>query len=258
MPIQSKFSDGNEVTTVGRYVHLNTSQKSDIETYKGYNWHVYEEWANSAPWVNNDDAVAAHEDPENPGTIIPAKAATTGKKYRKEEHVFQTIDMGSTGAFVFEAVTLAPQVILIDQHGWEIMRVPKSNTAELSKYNSPMVKKYYWYSTSHKIPGYHKYTVSDTPTYDSTSLDDTPSGDTDFYVTYDVVDDYARAYSGAATEAETSPSAYLLKQGDYYAKTDNGTTITTTTEPASMDNISENMQWYLRPNFNIDREMGYK
>lgn len=238
MPIPGVLSEGNKVTTEGRGISLNSQQKAEIENHKGYGWHVYQEWANSAAWVNNGDG-------------------TTGKKYLNEEHVFQTINMGATGEFVFEAVTLVPQVILLDQHGWEIMRVPLSNTAKLKEYNSPMVDEYQWYSTSYKIPGYHKYTVSGTPAHVSTSITDVPSGDTDFYVTYTVKSEYADAYTGAATSDATIPSAYLLKQGDSYAST-NGSAITATTAPASMEDIPNVMQWNLRPNFDIDREMGYK
>lgn len=238
MPIPGVLSEENQVTTEGREVTLTSQQKAEIESHKGYGWHVYQEWANSAAWVNNGDG-------------------TTGKKYLKEEHVFQTINMGATGEFVFEAVTLVPQVILLDQHGWEIMRVPLSNTTKLKEYNSPMVDEYQWYSTSYKIPGYHKYTVSGTPAHVSTSITDVPSGDTDFYVTYTVKSEYANAYTGAATSDATIPSAYLLKQGGSYAST-NGSAITATTAPASMEDIPNVMQWNLRPNFDIDREMGYK
>ena len=238
MPIPGVLSEGNKVTTEGRGIPLNSQQKAEIENHKGYGWHVYQEWANSAAWVNNGDG-------------------TTGKKYLNEEHVFQTINMGATGEFVFEAVTLVPQVILLDQHGWEIMRVPLSNTTKLKEYNSPMVDEYQWYSTSYKIPGYHKYTVSGTPAHVSKSITDVPSGDTDFYVTYTVQSEYANAYTGAATSDATIPSAYLLKQGGSYAST-NGSAITATTAPASMEDIPNVMQWNLRPNFDIDREMGYK
>ena len=237
MPIPSKFSAGNQVTTVGRNVTLNSSQKTDIQN-KG--WHVYEEWANSQPWVNNGD-----------------EPATTGKKYLKEEHVFQTINMGES--FVFEAVTLAPQVILLDQHGWEIMRVPLSNTTKLGQYNSPMVDEYQWYATASKVPGYHKYIVSGEPSHTSSSLSVTPSGDTDFYVTYTVKSQYANAYHGAATEDAVTATPYLLKQNNTYATySGSGTTIATVATKPSRENLTNNIEWYLKPNFNIDREMGYK
>ena len=227
----------NPVTDSGRNIHLTDAQKADI-TAKG--WHVYEEWANSQPWVDNGDATKS-----------------TGRKYLKEEHVFQTIDMGTEGHFVFEEVSLAPQVILIDNHGWEIMRVPLAKTDVLKTYDSPMVEQYQWYATSSKEPGYHKYIVSGDPGHVSTSLADVPSGNTDFYVTYTVKPHYANAYTGAATAEGTKASAYLLKQGGKYAKT-SGSTIDKTDAPASMDDVPKDMQWYLRPNFDIDHEMGYR
>ncbi len=277
---------------------LSAGQKA-ILTAKG--WHTYQAWAYSAPWSDT---------------------STGGKTLANGNHWYQTITMGTgdnAGIFTVEQVDLLPQVILLDQHGWEIVRIPLSDTETLRKYESPMVEKYQWYPTALKTEGYHKYRVSDpkikiykyaqkpnstsydwiesgtyyeVPGFDendenkylytSTTLTDSPYGHittpecekpnctdhshssqpdkvkTDFYVTYTVKSKYANSYFGAATAEGTSASAYLLKQNDSYATTTNGTSITTTTEPASMDNVSENMQWYLRPNFNIDREMGYK
>jgi hypothetical protein len=78
-----------------------------------------------------------------------------------------------TGEFTFEEVSLEPQVILLDNHGWEIVRIPMYrdfgketqtiNTSELSKYDSPMVETngYHWYPKAAKVTGYHKYTISD-------------------------------------------------------------------------------------------------
>ena len=78
---------------------------------------------------------------------------------------------------------------------------------------------------------------------------------TDFYVTYTVKPEYAGAYAGAATVGETFPSKYVVKQGDGYAKNDNNTLASV--ETVDIENVQENMQWYLRPNFDIDKEMGY-
>ncbi len=255
MPIPGVLSAENKVTAVGRDVTLNAAQKAEVEA-KG--WHIYEEWANSAPWVNNDDAVAEHIDPET-GETVAAKAATTGKKYRKEEHAFQTVNMGEE--LTFEATSLTPQLILIDQHGWEIMRMPltAAKAEQRKKYNSPMVQEYQWYATASKVPGYHKYIVSGEPQYRKTSLDFTPEGTSisDFYVTYTVLPTFANSYRGAATENATSASAFLLVQDGKYATT-NGTTISTTSDTPDMDNLDEKMLWQLLPNFNIDREMGYR
>ena len=266
---------------------LSAGQKA-ILTAKG--WHTYQTWAYSAPWSDT---------------------STGGKTLANGNHWYQTITMGTgdnAGIFTVEQVDLVPQVILLDQHGWEIVRIPMYNnfgtnsqtvnTAGLSKYDSPMVKtnSYHWYPTAVKTTGYHQYTISDPEpqiqiyensvnpnnnnkvewhvvnnvSYTSNSLAATPEDNvsgysaqdkkykTDFYVTYEVEDVYTRTYSGATTAEGTSASAYLLKQNGNYATTTNGTTITTTGEPASMESIPEDMQWYLRPNFNIDREMGYK
>ena len=246
------------------------------------NWHTYQAWANAAPWVSWSDG-----------------GGGSGKKYHNKHHWFQTINMataaGSQGEFEFVETSLEPQVILLDKHGWEIMRKPLSQTNELRKYDSPMVKTYHWYPTATKAAGYHKYTVdvdnpgiqvyysyeeggktkwaprNETYTHTSTTLADSPydhinsstnpeweeqpaSVKTDFYVTYDVDETYERLYTGAARKEDVKPSAFLVKQGDDYAKIVGTSLGVETTLP---ETISEEMQWYLRTNFDIDREMGY-
>ena len=241
------------------------------------NWHTYQKWAQAAPWVKwTEDG-------------------KTGKQYHNKYHWFQTIDMGSTGEFTFEATALEPQLILLDQHGWEIMRAPLSNAAALRKYDSPMVQEYQWYPTAAKVTGYHKYKVSDPEiivyesyvdgtktkwqdsgnryTHTSTSLADNPydhftehgwqeqdkSVKTDFYVTYTVKPEYANLYKGAATAAGVTASAYMVKQGTEYAKINDSDALDTTTEdPTKMATIGEELQWYVKPNFDIDVEMGYQ
>ncbi|MBO5579227.1 MAG: chitobiase/beta-hexosaminidase C-terminal domain-containing protein [Prevotella sp.] len=239
---------------------------ADNATLNDKRWHRFTSWAYSAPWGGGSKTL--HED----------------------THWYQTISMG-TGEFTMEEVSLAPQVILLDQHGWEVMRVPLSEVETLRKYDSPMVEEYHWYPKADKSTGYHKYRVSnpDIPVYDSdrkviegatfthnsTTLAYTPYDyfetiraehgwvtqddrvKSDFYVTYTVKARYASAYSGAATAEGTKASAYLLKQGGKYAKT-SGSTVDKTDAPASMDDVPADMQWYLRPNFDIDREMGYR
>ena len=254
--------------------------KDSLKTELYNKWHSYTAFANAAPWVGWKT--------DNTGT---------GKQYKKKTHWFQTIDMGSTGEFVFEAVTLQPQVILLDQHGWEIMRKPMYsdnnmttvNEAVLKTYDSPMVEEYQWYPTGSKIPGYHKFNVSnrkipvyvknasnkwvvtaDSITHHSTTLTDVPylhfvdsgyvaqdkSVKSDFYVTYTVKSEYADRYAGAATSTATQASKYLVKQGDSYAKIDNNS-LTTGAAPADIEDVPANMQWYVKPNFDIDKEMGY-
>ena len=119
---------------------VGATPNADNAILTGKTWHSYKQWAYSAPWGGGS------------------------KAYAKGDHWFQTIKMGTgenAGKFTVEAVDLAPQVILIDQHGWEIMRIPLSDTETLRKYDSPMVEKYQWYPTALKTGGYHKYRVSD-------------------------------------------------------------------------------------------------
>ena len=227
---------GNEET-----VSLTTAQRTFLESsnaslYKDV-WHSYNLWAYTKPWEKYSNG-------------------STDKALKEGEHWLQTISMGS-GEFTLEEISLVPQVILLDQHGWEIMRVPMYsdadctviNTDALNNYNSPMVQTYHWYPKADKESGYHKYKVKDSDkpiviyekneknkwvdssrryTHTSTSLSDIPydhitdpvqdkSVKTDFYVTYTVKDAYARNYQGAATEEAVVPSSYLVKQGGNYA-----------------------------------------
>ena len=271
--VQGKLT--TKVTTAGRNVTLD-DQKTEIT---GWGWHVYKEYANSAPWMHNDDA-----------------NHTTSKKFLKEEHVYQTVSMGES--FQLVETTIDPMLILLDQHGWEIARIklpsgdPKTLTPEqkeerkaryaaIHKYSSPMVKAYHYYKTASKEPGYHKYKVdldshateknSDTeytsdalgvlvgedgnlPDYGTQAL--VGGKERDWYVTYDVDPTYANAYTGAATKGETSSVPYLVKQGGKYAKI-NSTSLDTETSEPSMDNVPQELRWYVKPNFDIDEEMGY-
>ena len=238
---------------------------ADNATLTGKVWHRYESWAYSANWG--------------------ADAKT--KTLAKGNHWFQTVDMGS-GQFSVEEVVLEPEVILLDQHGWEVVRVPLSQTAQLKKYDSPMVQEYHWYPTADKARGYHKFTVSNpnikvytynaetkkwewkegdaTFTFNSESLAADPYQDhtdqpssvkSDFYVTYTVKSDYASAYEGAATAGEVKASSYFLKQAGKYAQ-NSSNTIALVDKPALTASIPTNVQWKVKPNFNIDEEMGYQ
>ena len=226
-------------------------------------WRTYWAWANAAAW-NND--------------------ANPSKKLANGRHWFQTVSMGS-GQFSVEEVSLAPQVILLDQHGWEVMRTPLDDAAALRRYDSPMVETYHWHPTAVKATGYHKYTVSsqDIVVYDasrndtgkrlqhnSTSLADSPYDHfeeqgyvaqddrvkTDFYVTYTVNNEYKNSVRASATEDETSASTFLVRQGGQCA-TISGSSIVPIAVPA-MEDVTDDMEWYVKPNFNIDREMGYR
>jgi len=233
---------------------------ADNTTLTEKGWHRFTSWAYSVSW--ND--------------------ATNTKKLESGPHWYQTISM-NTGEFTFEEVSLKPQVILLDKHGWEIMRTPLDQPDKLKEYNSPMVERYHWYPKSSKTTGYHKYTVSDQEiivydagakattyryTHNSTSLADSPYDHftehgwavqpdkvkTDFYVTYDVKSQYANSFAGASTEGTLPSVTYLIKQNSKWIKTEDGTTLSTADEKPTDNNKA---LWYLRPNFNIDREMGY-
>ena len=279
--VQDKLT--TEVTTVGRNVTLTPTQKTELEHVKVKDgvyvaWHVYEAWANSQPWKHNDDASGG-------------EAPTTTKKFLNEEHVFQTIQMGD-GTFQFVPTDIKPMLILLDQHGWEIVRLPLPSGptdpkrpaiyADIHKYSSPMVERYHYWKTGTKVPGYHQYTVKDyatdkddsskeyttaelgvfdastntgnLPDYESQAL--VSGKERDWYVTYDVKSEYASTYAGAATKGATSAAPYLIKQNGRYAQI-SGTSLTSTDTEPDIKNVPKSMQWYLRPNFDIDEEMGY-
>ena len=280
--VQGKLT--TKVTAVGRDVTLTETQKGQLPT----GWHAYSAWANSQPWVHNNDGGGG-------------VAHTTSKKFKNEEHVFQTVSMGD-GSFKLIETEIKPMLILLDQHGWEIVRLPlptgdpttltaaqqlerKKAYANLHKYSSPMVEKYRFWKTGSKVEGYHKFKVSDPateadgvtifttdelgraditnpatppnlPDYNTQAL---ASGkERDWYVTYDVKAEYAGKYAGAATKGATSAAPYLIKQNGVYAQySGSGTSISTTPTEPDIKNVPEGMQWYVRPNFDIDEEMGY-
>ena len=71
------------------------------------------------------------------------------------------------GAFDIESADIPPVLVLLDRHGWEIMRkpLPTSSTdplrneklAALKAFDSPMVKEYLFWSKASKASGCHKY-----------------------------------------------------------------------------------------------------
>ena len=270
---QNLLPDGKKVTTTGRNVVTTSEQKAILEQGQDgageQTWHSYNLWANSHPWVTNSDG-------------------STGRQFGYEEHWFQTINMG-TGEFALEEVSLTSTLILLDQHGWEIMRtnLPNGPTdpykeqyyKEIHRFHSPMVARYHYWKNGSKVPGYHRFTVSDAATdavtggdYTTEVLGDYDSGvgagnlpdweangalNRDWYVTYDVKEEYTNAYRGAATETATEASAYLVEQNSRFLTATDNSTLGNTTAPATYGAITDAMLFYLRPNFNIDREMGY-
>ncbi len=259
---------GAKVTQEETYsgnITLTDQQEAILPTY----WHTYKSLVNSAPWVGwTGDGHSG-----------------TGRQYKNKNHWFQTINMsdteGSDGEFEFVETTLTPQVILIDNHGWEIMRKPLYDkdgnlNTELKLYDSEMVKTYYWHPKSTKIDGYHKYSIAEgdeqitiykkneagkwVPDGNTTYVkikneyqEQDASVKTDFYVTYDVKPEYANLYKGAATEGDVNVSAFWVKQGTEYAKNQDNALTTTTVETDD-----DELKWYVKPNFNIDAEMGYQ
>ena len=137
--------------TVSNWGEYHYAPPVDNPAFNGITLNYYEARANGRP-INTSDPTVQNS-----------------KTYEKVNHFFQTINMGSEGEFTFQATTLVPQVILLDQHGWEIMRQPlysddactTVNTAALKHFDSPMVESYHWYPSASVQHGYHKFTVSD-------------------------------------------------------------------------------------------------
>ena len=245
------------------------------DDFKDISLHSYQAWANARP-IDGTDATIKKD-----------------KKFEKAAHWFQTVrmdykaedDYTAAPEFMLEEVSLRPALILLDQHGWEIMRTTIPSTpddddiedmyAALRVYNSPMVERYHYWKTGTRETGYRKFTVSDYAVtsegheytteklgvYDSgTGKGNLPDYDAngkvarDWYVTYDVKPEYTRGYQGAATEAATKASAYLIKMDRRFARASD---VNTLEAALSFDGSDEKMLWYLRPNFNIDREEGY-
>ena len=209
-------------------------------------WHSYNAYVNAAPWAGGS------------------------KSYAKGEHWFMTVEMGD-GSFNLVSTEMDAALVLIDQHGWEVMRrtIYKSasqadlyaaSKTELKKFDSPMVAAYHYYTNASKQPGYHKYTVSASnlqATTNSLGADYPQSYQggmiRDLYVTYDVKPEYADGYDAATATA----TAYLVKQSTQYAK-DDGTAIIAKETISDVTTVSDNaMLWYVQRNVDIDEEMAY-
>jgi len=149
-------------------------------------------------------------------------AGKTSKGWEELEHWFETVEMGE-GYFDLIPIEINPVLILLDQHGWEIMRKPLPTSPddetkwakydEIRPYDSPMVKEYYFWTKASKRSGFHQYynlsqqvTVDGSP-FTSTSLIDLPPYNTatnikdakgnqlDQYVTYTVKDEFVQSVS---------------------------------------------------------------
>lgn len=241
------------------------------------NWHSYERWAYAKRWngYNNgySSAAGTHE---------------TKKGWETIEHWYQTVDMGE-GYFNFVKTDINPVLILLDQHGWEIMRKPiptdpedpqkDAKYAAIRPYNSPMVKEYAFWATAKKRSGFHQYyllsdriggdtytstDLTNLPPYDSKNVHDKKGNLNDQYVTYIVKDEYAQTYNPKTATGKP----FLIEQGiDHKYATTNaeGTALTASPIPHDGDMnahilndvILDTEKWYVKPNANIDIEMGY-
>ena len=192
-----------------------TDKRAELQTKLGEKgvgtgqWHSYNAYANATRWNGFNDKSDGEEK----------------KVVENLEHWYQTFDMG-TGIFDIESADIPPVLVLLDRHGWEIMRRPLPTTnypegdvelAALRVYDSPLVDKYYFYNNATKASGCHKYTLRmqdgkerdqiklNGVHYSSSSLGDLPprsasgvvSGGAiqDFYVTYTVKEEYESKYA---------------------------------------------------------------
>ena len=202
-------------------------------------WHSYDAYANATRWNGYNDKTDGHEK----------------KVVERLEHWFQTFEMGD-GTFDIESADIPPVLILIDRHGWEIMRKPLPNIstypdgddelAALMAYDSPMVKEYKFYSNATKATGCHKYSLRmqngaerdqikvGGKHYTSTSLGILPPIEAtgvnidgvlqDQYVTYTVKDEYEDSYTynfvdhgdGVFTESGTASKFLMVQNGRFY------------------------------------------
>ena len=224
-----KISDPDAYSTDESTWVVPDNKREELNT-KQPDWHSYDAFANAVRWNGYNDKSDGH----------------TKKVVEKLEHWFQTFDMGN-GAFDIISADIPPVLVLLDRHGWEIMRkpLPKSSTYPygeeldaLRLYDSPMVKEYKFYSNATKASGCHKYTlrldddkkerdqitVGDEQ-YTSTSLAALPprtakgvisSGAfNDFYVTYTVKNEYEKSYryhldESNYSEAGSKASKYVM------------------------------------------------
>lgn len=224
-----KISDPDAYSTDESTWVVPDNKREELNT-KQPDWHSYDAFANAVRWNGYNDKSDGH----------------TKKVVEKLEHWFQTFEMGN-GAFDIISADIPPVLVLLDRHGWEIMRkpLPKSSTYPygeeldaLRAYDSPMVKEYKFYSNATKASGCHKYTlrlnddkkerdqitVGDEQ-YTSTSLAALPprtakgvisSGAfNDFYVTYTVKDEYEKSYryhldDSDYSEDDSKASIYVM------------------------------------------------
>lgn len=291
------------------YEKYNESHDPDLNyrdfLYQQMGWHSYEAYASAIRWNGYND-----------------EGKHTTRVIEQLEHWYQTFSMGN-GDFDIEDANIPPVLVLLDRHGWEIMRKPLPTSTypngdeldDLRAYDSPMVKEYHFFNNATKASGCHKYSLRirdnalrdeiklDGKAYTSTSLAALPplsaSGVKDDgifqdqYVTYTVKEEYEKSYdydftdNGDGTFTETgTPSKFLvLQNGRFLKKENNDKTNNYFSKPikeftnpeggnvydlilsprnasindvASDGKLTDGCQWYVGPNLDIDKEMGFK
>ncbi len=222
---------------------------------------------------------------QNARPITPsAPKESNSKKYEYANHFYQKITMGPEFDLVEHSIDGI--LVLLDNHGWEIMRKPMAKTGDATKasrdnairqFDSPMVKTYHFWSTATKTTGYHKYTKWNTEKGTGTSLADYPevlnsNGNvSDLFVTYEVKPEYAELYtvtknSSTVTGAVADGKTFLIRQDSKLGYDENGTLkyngdadiINKIDTGQSVDGLADTYYWYLAPNWDIDKEMGYQ
>ena len=270
------------------------------------NWHSYEAFANATRWNGYNNVENGHEK----------------KVVEPLEHWFQTIDMGD-GSFDIISANIPPVLVLLDRHGWEIMRKPLpvanypygEELEALRAYDSPLVKEYHFFSNATKATGCHKYSLRtqnnalrdeikvNGTAYTSTSLASLPpvsatgvksGGDfQDQFVTYTVKEEYENSYTYELTLDEENKtftetgtaSKFLVLQNGRFLKKQNDDKKSYISKPIyehtnpeggnvydliltpknntvnvldGSGRLSNDNYYYIKPNLNIDREMGIK
>ena len=257
---------------------LTAAEITYMTTVSSPNWHHYQAWANINSWTSTSSK--KYQKTDHWFQTIRMDYDADAKTYT------------ASPVFDFERVDLNGVLVLIDSHGWEVARKPmgrldnKTAKAELDKeirkYDSPMVEEYTFWTLFDKESGYHKYKPHTGESNDSKnskaagtgkSLTDYPEVKSngmlqDLYVTYTVKPQYADTYKPDSIESGTKvKTSFLIRQGGVLAKAnENGTAIDPDdTHISDIDAGSVSLTsardpeyfWCLRPNFDIDVEMGY-
>ena len=245
----------------------------DLNYVDGSSWHSYVTIASAIRWNGYGSTESGHKT----------------RVVEELEHWFQTFDMGD-GSFDIENGDIPPVLVLLDRHGWEIMRksIPTGSSdaeadtklAALKAFDSPMVKAYKFYSQATKASGCHKYTLRTNSSgyrdeikvggvqFTSTSLGTLPPyvPGRDLFVTYTVKEEYEKSYDPSTSTA----SRFIVLQNHQYAQ-DASSTLTAVNAPSNLSNeiIADALKdendktfkseclWFVQPNSKIDDEMGY-